>query len=258
MRYRACLLPLLTAAGFLAGCETNKKPDALEAGRSAMMRRDYATATTNLDAYLKAQPNGPRSAEAFYLKGHALQDSPSEDFGEAMGKLQEARVAYIDALKVGTDSRGLEGLIRASLADVAFWQEDYAVAAEQGRAAYPLLEDPNVRAMALYRSGLSYQRLGKFEDGDRTLKLVVQYHPGTQPAARAQQRIGIRSFSVKIPQSSPTSLSSAMATLTRQGYAPATVPGESAINLGPYKTYPEANAVRGKIVSQYPKATVVP
>ena len=87
---------------------------------------------------------------------------------EAQGRLQQARLAYIDALKVGTESRGLEGLIRASLADVAFWQEDYATAADQGRAAYPLLEDPTVRAMALYRSGLSYQRMGRFDDADRT------------------------------------------------------------------------------------------
>ena len=245
-------------AAAVAGCQANK-PDELETGHQSLRQRDYAGAITSLDAYLKKNPNGPRSAEAYYLKGHALQDERSDDMGEAQGRLQQARLAYIEALKVGTESRGLEGLIRASLADVAFWQEDYATAAEQGRTAYGLLEEAPVRAMALYRAGLSYQRLGKFEDGDRTLGLVVKYHPGTAVATRAQQRIGVRAFNVRIPFDTPAAAAAAVAALTRQGFAPAPpAAGESSVTVGPFNTFREASAARTKLNAAYPKAQVIP
>lgn len=242
----------------IVGCQANQKADDLKLGQDALMRRDYAGAQEKIDAYLQKNPNGPRSAEAFYLKGHALQDSPSEDQGEAQSKLQQARLAYIDALKAGTDDRNLEGLIRASLADVAFWQEDYQTAAEQGAAAYGLAEDPTVRAMSLYRAGLSQQRLGQFEKGDKTLQMVVKYHPGTPQATRAQQRIGVRAFTVKIPFSSPAAASAAVATLSRQGIQAAPPAGDGSINIGPFSTYAQATAIRARINPQYPKAVVVP
>ena len=257
MRYQSVFVGLMSFAA-IAGCQGTAKNDALERGRTQLQQRDYTAAATSLDAFLKENANGPRAAEAYYLKGHAIQDAKSEDFAEAQSRLQQARLAYIDALKVGTDNRGLEGLIRASLADVAFWQEDYATAAEQGRAAYALLEDPNVRAMALYRSGLSYQRMGRFEEGDRTLKLVTQNHAGTAPATRAQQRIGVRSFSVRIPTESTAAATSAAANLTRQGIAASPAPNEAAVVVGPFSTYTDANAARGKLTPQYPRAVVVP
>ncbi|MDB5325501.1 MAG: hypothetical protein JWM57_1070 [Phycisphaerales bacterium] len=252
------LLTLLTLTT-LAGCQMNQKPDDLSLGQAALSQRNYPEAQSRFDAYLKNDANGPRAAEAYYLKGHALQDARFEDQADAQSHLQQARLAYIDALKAGTDDRALEGLIRASLADVAFWQEDYQVAAEQGAAAYGLLEDPNVRAMSLYRAGLSQQRLGQFEKGDKTLALVVQYHPGTQQALRAKQRIGIRAFNVKIPFTSTAAATGAVAALTRQGFAPAPpVAGDPSINIGPFTTYAQANAARTRLNTQYPKAVIVP
>ena len=252
------LLTLLTLTT-LAGCQINQKPGDLTLGQTELNQKNYAAAETHLDTFLQTHPDGPQSAEAFYLKGHALQDRHFEDQAEATGGYQQARLAYIDALKAGTDDRALEGLIRASLADVAFWQEDYQVAAEQGAAAYGLLEDPNVRAMSLYRAGLSQQRLGQFEKGDKTLALVVQYHPGTQQALRAKQRIGVRAFNVKIPFTSTAAASGAVAALTRQGFAPAPpVAGDPSINIGPFSTYAQANAARTRLNSQYPKAVIVP
>lgn len=251
----------LTLAALLlaGGCQGNATPDELEMGHQALQRREYAQAVTSLDAYLKKNPHGPRSAEAFYLKGHALQDARSENLQDAQSRLQQARLAYIDALKVGTDRRGLEGLIRASLADVAFWQEDYKTAAGQGATAYGLLEDKNVQAMSLYRAGLSQQRLGQFEDGDKTLGRVVKDHPNTPPASRAQQRIGVRGFAVRIPFDTPAAATSAAAGLTRQGVALApTAPGTPAVNVGPFPTYAQASAARARLIAQYPKAAVVP
>lgn len=252
------LLTLLTFTT-LAGCQMNAKPDDLSLGHTALDAKNYAEAQAKVDAYLAKNPNGPQAAEAYYLKGHALQDQRFEDQAAAQSGYQQARLAYIEALKVGTDDRGLEGLIRASLADVAFWQEDYQTAAEQGAAAYALLEDPTVRAMSLYRAGLSQQRLGQFEKGDKTLGLVMKYHPGTQQALRAKQRIGVRAFNVRIPFTSPTAASSAVAALTRQGFTPAPpVAGDPSVNIGPFNTYAQASAARARVNAQYPKAVIVP
>ncbi|HEX8325203.1 MAG TPA: outer membrane protein assembly factor BamD [Tepidisphaeraceae bacterium] len=257
---RLLFTPAVGVLSLLAGCQANTgKGDELELGHAAVQRREYAEAQSHLDAYLKKNPNGPRSAEAYYLKGHALQDARSDDMTEAQSRLQQARLAYIEALKVGTTDRGLEGLIRASLADVAFWQEDYKTAAEQGTTAYGQLEDANVRAMSLYRAGLSQQRLGRFDDGDKTLAVVAKDHPGTAAAQRAKQRMGVRGFTVRIPFNNATAANAAVAALTSQGFAIAPPPaGQTSVDVGPFSDYAQASAARGRLNTQYPKAAVVP
>ena len=258
MRHARLGIILTTAALIVAGCQADKN-DPLVLGRGEMMHRDYAAAQGHFDDYLKAHPAGPRTAEVYYLKGRAFEDPPSEDVNAFKAHFQQARLAYIDALKAGTDSRALEGLIRASLADVAFWQEDYTTAAQQGVDAYPLLDDKTTRAWCLFNSGRSLQRLGRFDDADRTLKAVVSYHAGTKPAELAKQTMGLRAFVVRVPFGNPMAASGAAASLGKQGYA-ATAdammgPG---VTVGPFTTYAEASATRGRLEAQYPTAAVVP
>lgn len=241
----------------LAGCQVTNKPDDLALGRTALGNQNYAESTQRLDAYLAKNSNGPKAAEAFYLKGQALQKSPNEDVSDAQGRWQQARLAYVDALKVGTDNPGLEGLIRASLADVAFFQEDYATAAEQGAAAYRYLEDADVRAKSLYCSGLSLQRLGRFADGDKTLNMVIKYHPGTEQATKAKQRVGAKAFTVNVPFDSVPAARSAAAGLTKQGYTPVAM-SDASVNVGPYPTFAQAKAARSRLNPQYPRATIMP
>ena len=241
----------------LAGCQMTNKPDDLALGRTAIEQRNFDESTKRLDAYLTKNPNGPKTAEAFYLKGQALQKMPNEDTSDAQGRWQQARLAYVEALKVGTDNAGLEGLIRASLADVAFYQEDYATAAQQGTAAYRLLEDADVRAKSLYCSGLSLQRLGRFADGDRTLDMVIKYHPGTEQAAKAKQRLGAKAFVVSIPGDSPAAARTTAATVAKQGFTP-TPMSDASVSVGPYQTYAQAKAARSRLNQQYPRATIVP
>jgi TolA-binding protein len=250
------------AATMAAGCATPPQSAAeLDQARSALGAKNYAVAESAADNYLARQPEGPRAAEANYLKGRALEDKVASNAHEARTNLQNARTAYISALKVGTTDKSLEGLIRAALADVAYWQEDYVTTAEQGLAAYPLLGDAGDKAWTLYRAGLAQKRLGKSADGDKTLTLVITQHPGSEPAVRAQERLGMKDFLVQIATlTQPTGIDKLAADLQKQGYAVSkkTAGGKTVLFVGPYKTYPQAVAARSRLAAKYPDAKVWP
>ena len=73
----------------------------------------------------------------------------------------------------------VEGDIRASLCNVAFFQDDFAESIRQATAAMPLVTSPHVPKRLLFRKGVSQQRLGEFTDADLTFRQVEQHYPGT-------------------------------------------------------------------------------
>lgn len=258
-------LAILISGVFLTGmigCASKPRPTELDRARTALITRDYPAAESAAQTYLAREPDGDRVAEAYYIKGRALEDQTAANSSEARQNLQQARVAYIEALKSQTADRSLDALIRTSLADVAYWQEDFATAAEQGIAAYAGLDSPDTKAWTLYRAGVSQQRLGRFDEADKTLAMVQEYHPGTDPAQRAASRIGVRSFNVQVATySNPTFAQTAVATLQKQGYTASTKPvsgGKTVVFAGPYKTWGQASNARVRLVASFPDALIVP
>lgn len=255
----ACAGLLLTISGCVTPAQSASE---LEQSRSALAARDYAAAVAAADTYLARSPNGPYVAEAYYLKGRALEDAPAANLGEARTNLQLARSAYIAALQTGITDTRLEGNVRASLADVAYWQDDYATAAEQWIAAYGMLEDRQVKAWALYRAGVSQQRLGQYEQADKTLTLVVQQHPDTEPARRARTRIGVHGFYVQVATfTDKRSADNAVQFLVRSGNRAsqrATPDGKTVVLIGPFNSYHQANTARLSLMTTYPDALITP
>ncbi len=253
---------LLQATALLGGCVADKPVSELEQSRTALAARDYANAITAADTYLARSPTGPHAAEAYYLKGRALEDEAAASLGEARSNLQQARTAYIAALKTGITDTGLEGNVRASLADVAYWQDDYATAAEQWIAAYGMLEDRSIKAWSLYRAGVSQQRLGQYDSADKTLQLVVQAHPDTEPGRRAKTRIGVRGFYVQVATfADKRSADSAAQTLVRNANRISqrnTPDGKTVVLVGPFTSYGQASGMRGTLAKQYPDALITP
>ncbi len=244
-----------------AGCESQPRVTELERARAALVVRDFASAETAAQTYLAREPSGPRAAEAYYLKGRALEDSVATSAQDAREKLQAARTAYISALKAGTNDRGLEGLIRASLADVAYWQDDFATSAEQGQAAYAMLQDADTKAWTLYRAGVSQQRLGRFEEADKTLRLVQEYHVGTEPAQRAASRVGVRGFNIQVATFlNAASADAVAANLQRQGFSPSkrASGNKTVVFAGPYKSWGQASNARARLLATFPDALIVP
>ena len=136
------------------------------------------------DAFLQKTPAGPGSAEALYLRGRAMEQKPAHSNAEAHANLQSAREAYIQALQ-RNPSPQLEAYIHSSLANVAYFQDDYSSTAGEWKIAYDKLSDPGIRSWVLYRIGLCDQRMGQFSDADKVFASVSENYPNTVPAQRA-------------------------------------------------------------------------
>ena len=266
------------AGALLAGCGGAQKreprtagpraaqqtPAALLAqGYAALESRQYDDAIAAADQVLAVQPHGEGTPEALYLRGRGFEGKNAagvtED--EARANLQAAREAYIKCL--GANPRQtLNGYGRASLGNVAYFQDDYQTAITQLTAAYDNLDRDDLKAWALYRIGLSQQRQGQFEQADKTFAAVQQRHANSVPAQRAREHQGARAFFVQLATfAQPASADRAIADLKKQG-VPATrvagPEGRAFLRVGPIPSYAQAQATRNQLINKYPDAVIIP
>jgi len=247
---------IFLSATFTGGCVGNQASPELDRASSALAARDFDQAQIAAQTYLTREPQGPRAAEALYLKGRALEDKTSRSPEEGRSNLQAAREAYVAAISLGITDAKLDALVRASLADVAYWQDDYTTAAEQGIAAYPAIDDPLASAWTLYRVGISQQRMGRFDQADVTLRRVVKDHAGTEPAKRAASRVGARAFQVRV-----SSDAAVVAPLKAMGYVVSTrktPEGSTAFYVGPFDTYKKSVVERNRVSTRFANAMIEP
>jgi tetratricopeptide (TPR) repeat protein len=252
----------LLMAFAIIGCASNKsaKTD-LSAGYQSLEQKRYDQAIAQADAFLAKNPTGAGSAEALYLRGRAMEQKVAANPHESKANLQSARASYIEALNHRPPMQ-LETNIRTSLANVAYFQDDYAAALNQWQAALPHLENAETRAWTLYRMGLSQQRLGQFDQADRTFAQVQKEHPGTTPAQRAREHAGARSFFVQLVTfKSAASADKATAALRREGVEPVRVAsgeGFQQLRVGPVNSYAQAMSLKTRFADRYPDAIIVP
>lgn len=247
----------------LAGCTATQSAgdDNLSQGYTALSAREFDQAIAQADAHLRAEPAGEGSAEALYLKGRALEAKPAAAPQESAANLAAARKVYIQAL--GTDPKQpLLGYIHTSLANVCYFQEDYASAIREWTSAYDQLESPELRAWTLYRIGLCHQRLGKFDLADRTFASVQAHYPNTLPAQRAKEHQGARGFVVQIGVfSQPALADRAIAGLRQQGLLGSRTPdaqGRQVVRIGPVASYAEARSIKSRLSASHPDALILP
>jgi tetratricopeptide (TPR) repeat protein len=167
---------------------------------------------------------------------------------------------YSEALRAGP-SAGLEGYIRTSLANSAYWLGEYATAEQQWEMAYDVLTSPDLKAWVLYRRGLCQQRQGKWAAADATYAAVQREYPGTEQANRAAAKAGAKAFYVQVGAYEGIASADAVAARLRaRGFAA----GRSAagqlyrVVVGPFTRYADAAATRAKLGSQYRDALIVP
>jgi TolA-binding protein len=233
----------------------------LQAASRSIEAQQFDQAIAQADSYLAKIPHGPGSAEALYLKGRGYEGRVAQNTAAANANLQSARTAYISAL-AANPSPVLEPSIHASLANVAYFQDDYATALAQWTTAYPKLLDDSVRGWVLYRIGICHQRLGHFEQADQTFAQVQNTFRNSVPAQRAREHQGARAFHVQLATfASATSADNAAVKLRTQGVTPVRTmspQGQQQLRIGPVATYAQAMTLKNRFSSQYPDAMVVP
>jgi outer membrane protein assembly factor BamD (BamD/ComL family) len=236
----------------------------LDAGFAALENQQYNEAIARAEEFLGSAPHGSGSPEALYLKGRALEGkNASGELGaeEVARNLQAAREVYIQALD-RRPRQPLEAYIRTSLANVAYFQDDYRTAIAQWTAAYDMLDRDDLKAWAMYRVGVSQQRMGEFAQADQTFANVQATHPGTVPAQRAREHQGARAFYVQLATfASAQAAENAIVDLKRQGITAtraSNAEGHSLLRLGPLASYGQAQYFKQQLAAQYPDAIVLP
>lgn len=226
-------------------------------------RPDYVAMSAAAEAYLAEQPTGPGAAEALYLRGRAVEEKSQQDARSPESDLAQAQAAYTQAL-TQSPRLGVEGLIRAGLGNVLYFQNRFAPAITELAAGYEKLERDFDKAWALYRVGLCQQRIGQWTQADQTFSLVRQQFPGTEQARRAGERTGARAFWVQVgTYAAAPAADAVVADLKRQGLAAqkfmdATRPGVQIVRVGPLATYSLASEFKQKVWAKYPAAVIVP
>lgn len=253
-----CGLLLLLSGGCTSG---NSPYGDLNEGYAALENHQYDQAISHADSFLRARPTGPGSAEAYYLRGRAYEQKTSANMQQAQENLRLARDAYEQALKASPSLR-LEAFIHTSLANVAYFQDDFSSAVVHWTAAYEKLDQPEIKSWVLYRLGLCRQRMGQFAEADRIFTAVQQHYPNTIPAQRARQKQGARSFSVQLATlSSSQAADAAITALRKEGmnaYTQRDVKGRSVVFVGPVPSYQQAREIKQRCIARYPDALIVP
>ncbi|HVT89241.1 MAG TPA: SPOR domain-containing protein [Tepidisphaeraceae bacterium] len=256
-------LGLICGLLFIAvGCADNSRSKAeLHEGFASLEAKQYDQALAKADAFLQHTPQGPGSAEALYLKGRALEQKAVANKTQARDALQSARETYLQALRHNPSPR-LEAYIHTSLANVAYFQDDYNSAISEWSVAFDKLENADVKCWVLYRLGLCHQRMGHFSQADEIFARVEQEYSGTVPAQRAHEHKGIRGFSVQLATfGSAQPAESAVATLRREGVMAnrqSDTKGHYIVMVGPLGSYPQAQALKARYAARYPDAVVIP
>src|SRR5438128_766109 len=257
----ALLIAVLFVAGGL-GCQNAKDQQTLQQGYGALDLKDYQRAILAADDYLAKHPTGNGAAEAAYLRGRAFEQRTKGSDAEAQANLREARASYEKVLTL-LPSKQLEAYKGASLGNVCYWQNDFGAAEINWTSAYEKLEPGDLKAWVLYRTGLSQQRLGKWEAADDTFAQVEKEFPQSEPAARAAQHRGARAYYVQVAAfSSPQPAEKLVATLRTQGYPVGRYEkkekGLQLVMAGPLKRYDEAVVMRNRLGEQFRDAVIVP
>jgi tetratricopeptide (TPR) repeat protein len=263
-------LVLLTLAGMgVAGCAPKDAPTGpgrrqeLAAGYIAFEQQRYDEAIAAAERVLAEDSVGPGSAEALYLEGrvHEQKAKDATNPSQAREQLRTARGIYQRAL-AAKPPQPLDAYLRAGLANVSYFLEDYGTAAREWGAAYPQINEPDAKAWVLYRAGLSEQRQGRFAQADQRFAEVQQLFPGSEQARRASAHQGAAGFYVQVGTfANNANADHTAGMLKAQGYSPvkATDPGgRQTIAVGPVASYAQAKTLRDRIVAQYPGAVIVP
>ena len=261
---------LILAALAVVGCNNSVTPagrQQLQSGYQAIAHNDYEGAMRAAEQFLREHPQGGGgTAEALYLEGRVYEHRATTEEaqgrqGEAKMDLQTARSTYVKALSLPSEPR-VTALIHAGVANTAYFQDDFPTAMNEWAVAYPQIQQQEAQAWILYRIGVCQQRLGRFDQADRSFAEVRQQFPNSEPAKRAASHQGARAFYVQVGAFADSgNADKILASLQSQGFRATKLvprPNRQEVVVGPAYSYADAKTLRTKLVSAYPAATIQP
>ncbi len=244
----------------LAACAANPQSvQQLDAAKQAVAAQQYDQAIRDADAVIASGDTGGL-AEAYYLRGYSIEVRPKPDAAASAGDLAMARDSYVRGLWQNP-SPAVAGRLRAQLGNVAYYQEDYATALRELGDAYRMVDDPQSKPLILYHMGICEQRLGRFEDADRTFQQVQQDYPASEYAAHAREHEGVRGFYVQLgAYSRPSDINEAASAVAAVGSAPLkTTEGNlTVVRTADVPSYAQAEQLKARLAARYPDARVMP
>ena len=258
----ASLILLVLAAGCAAD---QAAQESLNAGftsiANAPQNDELSDALNRADAQVAKEPAGKSTASALYLRGRALEQRVKKSSAQATADFGAARQAYVDALQQNPGTP-LEHYVRASLANICYWQDDYSTAQQQWTTCAGKFDDETVNAFVLYRIGLCQQRLGNFTAADQTFATVQEKFAVPEVAQRAKSHTGFRFFSVQLATfASQQTADAAVAQLLRENVSPKRMTdprGAHVVTIGPCPNYAQAQQLKARFIARYPDAVIVP
>jgi tetratricopeptide (TPR) repeat protein len=244
----------------LAACTGNAQSrQDLNSGKQAMDSGETDQAIRDADAVINSG-DGPALAEAYYLRGYAIELRPKPDNAASARDLSMARDSYTHGL-AQNPRPVIAARLHVQLGNVCYYQEDYSAAVPEFTAAYNLLEASQSKDIVLYRIGICEQRLGRFEDADRSFQRVQQEYPNSAYVSPARAHQGIRGFYVQIgAYSHPPDIDKASRAIVAIGSAPlkTTSKGLTIVRTADVPSYGQAEQLRARLAGQYPDARVMP
>ncbi len=246
----------------VAGCASDQVTQRkLQDSQQALEGKRFDSAIASADAVIAKQATGADAAAAYYLKGRAIEQREKANPSISTADLDLAKVNYNRALQMAPPKK-LEGYIRTSLANVDYFQDNFSAAFEGWSKAYDLMSEPEIKAWSLYRIGLCQQRLGRFDQADKTFKQVQNLFPNTEQATRSRERHGVRGFQVQLATfNNSKNADNAIAELKQQGVSATKsndVRGLTILRVGPVPTYAEAKRLKERFAGKYADAIILP
>jgi tetratricopeptide (TPR) repeat protein len=185
---------------------------------------------------------------------------PKGDNNAAARDLRLARDSYTQGL-AHQPRPALAGRLHVQLGNVCYYQEDYSAALPELTTAYRLLEPNQSKDLVLYHIGICEQRLGRFDDADRTFQLVQQQFPQSSYVNPARAHEGIHGFYVQVGvYSQPKDIDAAARAVAAIGSVPLKTvdKNRTTIRTADVPSYSQAQQLRARLTPQYPDARVMP
>jgi tetratricopeptide (TPR) repeat protein len=166
---------------FLVGCSqlTASQQATLEAGIKAYDQQNYTASVERLSTFLDEVKGKPESSRAAYVRGMS------------QAKLNKRAEAYTD-LRLATEAPADPDTVwRAYVMLSTLYFEDgkYDSALRMAAAAVGGMPNKPPRDAMLYREGVCYERLGRWDDARKPFEQVAQEFPETTFGRAGQRRL---------------------------------------------------------------------